>query len=785
MDSAGNYVMKIILDPDNWYPPDIKTNNIISIPITLKNVAFVPLKPIDNQVIANDTVEIVGINPNINPSKYNVKLLLQIDTTKLFNSPLNQTYFKTNMSGVVTKFKVRMPILDSNIVYFWRLNTIINNIDTIGWSGVNRYFTSNSIKDNFLIDNDSIKIKKNHASQYNSNELQKVYLDSDASKLAKFNGNITVRSWGDDRDYSSYFIVNDIMIQTSLQKNQGLNILKVNRLDGRIIEFKNFKMLFPTSSDSVVNYLNSFDSSKILLVCKTNYVPGGTTFSINARNKIKEFGSLYVDSVGTFGWFDTWCFLSYKMNNQNITSEQFFKFVGGGDVLPSFAYAHPDFMFSSGNITHTFGPAHSWKNFSWEQVLYPYSNIKFDVYGVDRNNNPQLLMPDVTANNFVDLSGINAYQYPYLKLITKLSIDSINGYQSPVFKSITFNYVPASELALDNNSTIKSDSIVTMGDSVGFGITYYNVGFTNVNGVVRNFFAYDQNGNKVNLKTDTVQTALKIDSSGFIKATLPVSRMPIFKKYNNQVNFNFEVQPLAQQNEIYTYNNTVNSNFFVKGSPLTLNLDVFSDGVKIMGGDYVRLKPEILVKLSKQNSDSLTMLDTSFIRIFVNNNILIFAGNKRNINGGVITETGKDYLTLKFIPELKEGQNEFRFITMNAGKSSAELFYDTAKYSVTVSNELMVKDLYNYPNPMKTETTFTFNLAGSNIPTDCRIKIFSVAGRVVKTLKIPASIGFNQYAWDGRDEEGDYMANGVYFYKVIIEGDNQKETALQKLAILR
>ncbi|MCX6161984.1 MAG: T9SS type A sorting domain-containing protein, partial [Ignavibacteriae bacterium] len=127
------------------------------------------------------------------------------------------------------------------------------------------------------------------------------------------------------------------------------------------------------------------------------------------------------------------------------------------------------------------------------------------------------------------------------------------------------------------------------------------------------------------------------------------------------------------------------------------------------------------------------------------------------------------------------GQNEFRFITMNAGKNS----FDTAKYSVTVSNELLVKDLYNYPNPMKTETTFTFNLAGSNIPTDCRIKIFSVAGRVVKTLKIPAGIGFNQYAWDGRDEEGDYMANGVYFYKVIIEGDNQKETALQKLAILR
>ncbi|MCX6162324.1 MAG: C25 family cysteine peptidase, partial [Ignavibacteriae bacterium] len=664
MDSAGNYVMKIILDPDNWYPQEIKTNNVISIPITLKNVAFVPLKPIDNQVIANDTIEFVGINPNINPSKYNVKLLLQIDTTKLFNSPLNQTYFKTNMSGVVTKFKVRMPILDSNIVYFWKIRTVINDVDSSGWTELRRIKLSISTllsdKNSNTISYDSICfIGKKGIKQYSVGDFY--HVDSNFN-LTKYQGTIVAQSLGENPWNPTFCLFNNQFISISgVSSRGGMFVFKVNKLNGFVLQSKHIMFSSVQSSDTLITFLNAVDTNQIFALVKTIPINATNNLSIAAKNKLREFGSVYADSVNLLSWY-SWSFISYNKLPNFITSEKYEL-----PDIPAVSKLEPYFLKTFGTITHTFGPAHSWKNFSWEQVLYPYSNIKFDVYGVDRNNNPQLLMPDVTANNFVDLSGINAYQYPYLKLITKLSIDSINGYQSPVFRSITFNYVPASELALDNNSTIKSDSIVTMGDSVGFGITYYNVGFTNVNGVVRNFFAYDQNGSKVNLKTDTVQTALKIDSSGFIKATLPVSRMPIFKKYNNQVNFNFEVQPLAQQNEIYTYNNTVNSNFFVKGSPLMLNLDVFSDGVKIMGGDYVRLKPEILVKLSKQNSDSLTMLDTSFIRIFVNNNILIFAGNKRNINGGVITETGKDALTLKFTPELKAGQNEFRFITMNAG----------------------------------------------------------------------------------------------------------------------
>jgi flagellar hook assembly protein FlgD len=86
---------------------------------------------------------------------------------------------------------------------------------------------------------------------------------------------------------------------------------------------------------------------------------------------------------------------------------------------------------------------------------------------------------------------------------------------------------------------------------------------------------------------------------------------------------------------------------------------------------------------------------------------------------------------------------------------------------------------------MKNETDFLFTVTGINRPSECKIKIYSVSGRLVKTISSLASTGYNQVHWDGRDNEGDYMANGVYFYKMIIDGELKKETSVQKLVILK
>jgi len=389
-------------------------------------------------------------------------------------------------------------------------------------------------------------------------------------------------------------------------------------------------------------------------------------------------------------------------------------------------------------------------------------------------------MSNVTTNNNVDLSGINAYQYPYLKLITYLSIDSVNGFQSPVFKGINLNYVGPPEIALDNNSIFKSDSIVSAGDSIGIGGLYYNVGYVPVNGHVRSFYALDAVGNKVHLRTDTVLAQLKVDSSMFVKANFKVNGLPIHKKYNNQVSIVLEVNSL-NQNEIYDYNNSVISTFVVKGSVTDINTEVFSDGIKLYGNDYVRSNPEILIKLSGNSIDELFGSDTSIFRIMLNNNFVSLnpAGAKSKEMSNLIKEADKGTLVLKFTPQLQNGINDLKLITYKNDS------YDTAKFVLNVTNETSLKDVYNYPNPMKTGTVFSFTLTGNQLPTECRIKIYTSAGRVIKEIIVPAGIGFNQIQWDGRDADGDYISNGVYFYRVVFKGSAGAVSDIRKLVVLK
>ncbi|MBK8553558.1 MAG: T9SS type A sorting domain-containing protein [Ignavibacteria bacterium] len=126
------------------------------------------------------------------------------------------------------------------------------------------------------------------------------------------------------------------------------------------------------------------------------------------------------------------------------------------------------------------------------------------------------------------------------------------------------------------------------------------------------------------------------------------------------------------------------------------------------------------------------------------------------------------------MPELLNGQNNLALIYNNG-----EGLSDTLSLDVFVSDELSVMDFYNYPNPMKSETSFIFNLSGSVAPENFKIKIYTISGRLIKTIETPVSIGSNNIPWDGRDEDGDYIANGTYIYKLITEDEIDYVTLTQ------
>ena len=100
---------------------------------------------------------------------------------------------------------------------------------------------------------------------------------------------------------------------------------------------------------------------------------------------------------------------------------------------------------------------------------------------------------------------------------------------------------------------------------------------------------------------------------------------------------------------------------------------------------------------------------------------------------------------------------------------------------------LVIRDVFNYPNPFAYKTTFTFqqNLAS---PINVKIKIYTIAGRLIKVIQEDSIFEkFVKVNWDGRDEDGNSIANGTYLYKLIVETVNGKfnRTFLGKLSIIK
>ncbi|MCF7839303.1 MAG: type IX secretion system sortase PorU [Candidatus Marinimicrobia bacterium] len=109
----------------------------------------------------------------------------------------------------------------------------------------------------------------------------------------------------------------------------------------------------------------------------------------------------------------------------------------------------------------------------------------------------------------------------------------------------------------------------------------------------------------------------------------------------------------------------------------------------------------------------------------------------------------------------------------------------TISLNFTSSTEFQIVDIYNYPNPMTSETIFWFRLTDA---ADVKIKIFSLGGRMVRTISLGSvGKGYHMGHWDGRDEFGQLLANGVYLYVVEAKYDLAADPrqAIQKLVISR
>ncbi|HUK62566.1 MAG TPA: FlgD immunoglobulin-like domain containing protein, partial [Dongiaceae bacterium] len=105
----------------------------------------------------------------------------------------------------------------------------------------------------------------------------------------------------------------------------------------------------------------------------------------------------------------------------------------------------------------------------------------------------------------------------------------------------------------------------------------------------------------------------------------------------------------------------------------------------------------------------------------------------------------------------------------------------------TGPNDLQLLDVFNFPNPFQEErgTAFSFFLAASG-PADLMIRVFTVGGKLIyERVERGLAPGYHQLPWDGRDAQGDLIANGVYPYRVVATNGSKSQTYTGRLVKLR
>jgi hypothetical protein len=85
----------------------------------------------------------------------------------------------------------------------------------------------------------------------------------------------------------------------------------------------------------------------------------------------------------------------------------------------------------------------------------------------------------------------------------------------------------------------------------------------------------------------------------------------------------------------------------------------------------------------------------------------------------------------------------------------------------------------NFPNPFNPETRIQFDLPQAE---HVELRIYNTLGQLVRTLvDQPYSAGSFSVIWDGRDDNGQPLASGIYIYKMTAGAF----TAQHKLLLLK
>lgn len=136
------------------------------------------------------------------------------------------------------------------------------------------------------------------------------------------------------------------------------------------------------------------------------------------------------------------------------------------------------------------------------------------------------------------------------------------------------------------------------------------------------------------------------------------------------------------------------------------------------------------------------------------------------------------------LSNLAAGEHKLNLKVWDVYNNSSQ---DSIFFTVADLGEFKIAHVLNYPNPFSTNTSFYFEHNRPNQLLTILIQIFSVNGRIVKSIHkqiITQGYRIEGISWDGKDDFGNKIGRGVYFYKISVRTENnEKAEYTEKLLI--
>lgn len=748
---AGLHRITVTIDPDRKINEAATTNNSASFTFFVASGGSVITSPLNSSAVKPDSVFLTVQNPSLSPG-IDWKATFEIDTASGFDSQARIRQMGVALGNVVTTFQVSPGLLQNGKLYFWR-SRFSASVDSTPWT-VGRFITQAN-PTTWIQDRPAL---------FQTNTLDGVSVASGA-QLLKQNLAVELFSAGFDDGLDAKIFIDGVNISQGFS-GRGYNIAVLNEFSGKLEAFASFSLYtdIPDTSkaEPAIQFLEAVPMGRRVLVVVLDEGQRNKTERLNTA--LESIGSALIRSLG---FRSSWAISGWKGAPIGSVPEALSS-AGSGPVTIRDTI-HTEAIRGS-LVTGWIGPALKWNSISASiDTGNGKGRINFEAIRRKRGGGQ-----DTVALTTLDVDTVRA--------VLNSSVESIQlkahllrnpNELSPELARWSVSYQPPAELAINNRTVRVLKDSVLEGDPVSLEANIFNVGYAPSESVTVSLGIFSQN--VVIPFYQTVIPPIPVGGSATVASSFPTAGK------SGRMVFFVQVDPERKSLELATSNNALSVPFTVLRDSIAPSLDITFDGQRIFDGDYVSSVPTITVIIYDNSPLPITSANDVNVQI-----------DGRRISLGTMpdslfeTRPGPEKAVVTIRPQLSKGEHVISVQTRDATGNLSDTTSAQIRFKVETESKLL--NVFNYPNPFSSETRFTFNLVGARIPDEMTIKVYTVAGRLVREIKVTAAelrFGFNSILWDGRDQDGGELANGVYFYKIVMHVEDHAEEVVQKMARIR